>query len=166
MVQRKDYGCIVHHRWKPSCEGEMLLVADVHRAQKTDAILTLLKHNCNTEVVFVPPGATSLVQPVDVIFNAPFKAAVDKLATEHLHDNVDKYLKGEMCANERRVLLTKWIGQAWEEASSKNEMVRRSFTKCEISVAIDGSEDAQINIEGLADYSVEDDEDPFMDIDI
>ena len=52
-------------------------------------------------------------------------------------------------------------------------MVQRSFKKCGIAVAIDGSEDEQINIEGLAGYSVEDegdateddDDDPFMDLD-
>lgn len=134
----------------------MLFVADVHRAQKTDSILPLLEQTCNTEVPLAPPGTTSLVQPVDVVFNAPFKAAVDKLATEHLHNNVDAYLTGKMCASERRLLLTKWIGQAWEEVSSNKEMVCRSFKKCGISVAIDGSEDDQIHIEGLEDYSVED----------
>ena len=84
-------GWVCQH-WKPSCEGEMLLVADVHRAQKTEAIIKLLKERCNTEIEFVPPGATSLVQPVDVVFNAPFKAAVDKLATDHLHSNVEVIL--------------------------------------------------------------------------
>ena len=50
-------------------------------------------------------------------------------------------------------------------------MVRRSFKKCGISVAIDGSEDDEINIKGLEDYSVgdegdaTDDEDPFADLD-
>ena len=108
----------VRQQWKPSCQGEMLLVADVHKAQKTEAITKLLNEQCNTEIVFVPPGATSLVQPVDVVFNAPFKAAVDKAATDHLHSNVEAYVRGEINASKRRVLLTKWIGHAWEEVSS------------------------------------------------
>ena len=157
--------------WKPSCEGEMLLVADVHRAQNTKAIIKLLQERCNTEIEFVPPGATSLVQPMDVVFNAPFKAAVDKLATDHLPSNVEAYLRGEINASQRCILLTKWIGQAWEVSS--NKMVQHSFKKCGIAVAIDGSEDEQINIEGLDGYSVEDegdatdddDDDPFKDLD-
>lgn len=42
-------------------------------------------------------------------------------------------------------------------------MIVRSFQKCGISVAPDGSEDSNINIEGLEDYTVEsdDEEDPF-----
>ena len=147
-----------------------VLVADVHKAQKTEAIQTLLKRDCGTDIVFVPLGTTSLVQPVDVVFNAPFKAAIDKLATEHLHHNVNAYLHGQINASQRRILLTTWIGQAWEEVASRKEMIRRSFKKCGISVAIDGSEDNDINIEGLEDYSVNDEElddsdgDPFSSI--
>ena len=52
-------------------------------------------------------------------------------------------------------------------------MIIRSFKKCGISVAIDGSEDDQINIESLDDYTVgesedeatDDESDPFEDID-
>lgn len=51
-------------------------------------------------------------------------------------------------------------------------MIIRSFKKCGISVAIDGSEDEEINTEGLEDYTVgeSDDEatddktDPFEDV--
>ena len=41
-------------------------------------------------------------------------------------------------------------------------MVIRGFRKCEISIAIDGSEDNEINIKDLENYKVEsDDDDPF-----
>ena len=55
------------------------------------------------------------------------------------------------------------VGAAWEELSSKTDMIVRSFEKCGISVAPDGSEDEKINIIGLEDYSVDsdDDQDPF-----
>ena len=48
-------------------------------------------------------------------------------------------------------------------------MVIRSFKKCGISTAINGSEDDEINIAGLEDYHIGDDEvfedDPFGDLD-
>ena len=34
----------------------------------------------STEPIFVPAGTTSMVQPVDVIFNRPFKEAIDAMA--------------------------------------------------------------------------------------
>jgi hypothetical protein len=48
-------------------------------------------------------------------------------------------------------------------------MIVRSFKKCGISVAADGSEDSEIHLEGLEDYQVDrdvssDSEDPFADL--
>ena len=63
------------------------------------------------------------------------------LQNEHLH--------GKFTAGERRGVFTKWIGEAWAEMSSKQEMIERAFRKCGISVAVDGSENDEIHIEGL-----------------
>ena len=137
----------------------MHLIADVHRAQKTENILNKLEKDCKTEVTFVPGGCTSLIQPVDVVINKPFKERVEKFATEHMQENLDSYVNGTIPAKERRVLFTKWVGQAWEEVSAMKEMVKRSFMKTGIAVHIDGSEDEQINIKGLDNYQVESDDD-------
>ena len=69
----------------------MMLVLDVHKAQKTEQIKSWLRDACKTEPVFVPAGTTGLIQPVDVVFNAPFKARIGQLATVHKQDNVDDY---------------------------------------------------------------------------
>ena len=41
---------------------------------------------------------------------------------------------------------------AWVQVSQKKEMILRAFRKCGISVPIDGSGDAGINIHGLEGY--------------
>lgn len=133
----------------------MMLVLDVHRAQKTDNIQQFLRSECNTEPVFVPAGTTSLVQPVDVVFNAPFKAAIEEKATAHLQDNLSDYINGKISASDRRILFTKWVGQSWEDLSANQQMITRSFEKCGISVPIDGSNDSAINISGLENYTVD-----------
>ena len=83
----------------------------------------------------------------------------------------------QITASERRVIFTKWVGTAWEEISSKKDLIINSFKVCGISVAIDGSEDSKISIKDLEDYTVgsddssdssdseelTDDEDPFAD---
>ena len=84
---------------------------------------------------------------------------MEKQATLHLQENLDSYVTGKINARERGVLFTKWVGIAWEEVSSNVEMIVRSFRKCWISVAIDSSEDSDININGLENYSVESDYD-------
>ena len=96
---------------------------------------------------------------------------MEKLANEHMQHNLEAYVRGDINASKQRILFTKWVGEAWERQSAKKEMVARSFRKCGIAVAIDGSEDSEIHIEGIDDYAIEDeedeeftDEDPFDDI--
>ena len=150
----------VRNHWKNNVSGKMMLLLDHYKAQKTPSVLTLLKDECNTITVLF---STSLVQPLDVVFNGPFKWAIDELATAHLEENINDYLHGNFTASERRILLTKWIGQAWEQVSSNKDMVIRGFKKCGVSVAIDGSEDNELHIKDLKDYDIEsDDDDPFV----
>ena len=151
----------------------MNLVLDVHRAQTTEDVQSILETDCHTTYTYVPGGCTSLVQPVDVSFNKPFKSAVEQLANQHMQENLDTYFKGDISASARRILFTQWVGQAWEEVSADKEMIIRRFKKCGIALAIDGSEDEEINIQGIDGYNVEDDddkeftdeEDPFADCD-
>ena len=80
------------------------------------------------------------------------------MANNHLQENLDDYVRSTISASERRIIFTKWVGQAWENISAKEDMVIRSFKKCGISIAIDGSEDTEMNIVGLEDYAVGDTE--------
>jgi len=61
---------------------------------------------------------------------------------------------GRFKVSERRVLLTQWV-EAWG-AIGKNhkELIIRSFQKCGITVALDGSEDKDTNIRELDGYVV------------
>ena len=163
----------VRQMWAPICDGPMHLILDVHRAQTTEDIQTILAQECQTVYTYVPGGCTSLVQPVDVSFNRPFKRAVERFASQHMKENLQSYVQGKFDASSRRILFTRRVGQAWEEVSADREMVKRSFKKCGIAMAVDGSEDSEINISELEEYAVEDedddeytdDEDPFADCD-
>ena len=113
----------VRNFWKPNVHGEMLLTLDQHKAQKTPSVISKLKDECNTTTVLIPPGCTSLVQPLDVVFNGPFKKAVDNLATAHVESHISSYVHGSFTASDRRILLTEWIGKAWEEVSANSDMI-------------------------------------------
>ena len=126
-----------------------------HEHMTTPLVHKMLSSECRTAVALVPPGTTSLVQPLDVSVNAEFKGIIERLQNEHMHANVSLYVEGKMSASQRRVLISKWVGQAWTEVCSKRDMICRAFEKCGITVPIDGSNDDRINIKGLTDYQVD-----------
>jgi len=75
------------HGFQKSQEPRML-VLDVLRSQKTAAVKETFKR-LNTLPVMVPPGCTSLVQPLDVCINHSFKERIEALSHEHYHQNIN-----------------------------------------------------------------------------
>ena len=134
----------------PGSDGK-ILVADIHRAQQTENVKKLLAR-CKTKLVNAPGGCTFLVQPVDVSFNEPFKGYIRAISERHLNENLEKHTDGKISASERRVLMTKWVGDAW--VNTNQDMVCRRLKKCVVSLALDSSENHLLNIEKLPEYTV------------
>lgn len=58
---------------------------------------------------------------------------------------------------DRRVMLTHWIGQAWREFhQNSSHIIRQTFRKLGLSLAVDGSEDAELSIKDLPNIEVGD----------
>ena len=102
----------------------------------------------------VPPGCTSHVQVVDVLINKPFKDKICCLFEDHLDKNLGQYVDGKINASQRRVLMTKWVDGVWSKVGKMKGSIIRSFKKCGLSVALDGSENDEFMIEGLPEYQM------------
>ena len=50
--------------------------------------------------------------------------------------------------------MTKWVGEAWSKVGKMRNSIIRSFKKCGLSVALDGSENDEVNYEGLPEYQM------------
>ena len=98
----------IRQQWNAACDGEMLLILEVHKAQKTDNVKAKFTSE-NTTAVYIPPGCTSAIQPLGVSVNAPFKAIVSQIANNHCAQNLSAYVQVTISAGERRVLLTRWV---------------------------------------------------------
>ena len=115
-----------------------LLVLDSYRGHTTEAVKKQLK-DPRTDLAIIPGGMTSMLQPLDVCVNRPFKAALKQLYTEWVAgENHALTPTGCMKCPEIQ-LLCSWVKTAWYRISG--DLVWKSFQKCSISNALDGSED-------------------------
>uniref|UniRef100_A0A8C4S949 HTH CENPB-type domain-containing protein n=1 Tax=Erpetoichthys calabaricus TaxID=27687 RepID=A0A8C4S949_ERPCA len=115
-----------------------MLVMDSFRGHLTEVVKERLKDG-KTDQVIIPRGMTSLLQPLDVCINRPFKAHVSGMYTEWaatvVHDTTPT---GKMKAPTLAQMYA-WIIAAWKLIPE--DLVVKSFKKCSISNSIDGSED-------------------------
>ena len=68
----------------------------------------------------VSPGWISRVQPLDVVFNKPFKYIIWRLFELHIDENLVNYTKVKKTAPRRRVLITKSVATACSKCQKKN----------------------------------------------
>ena len=92
--------------------------------------------------------------PLDVCINKPFKDEVKRQHEAHMSENLQLFTEGKLTASDTQVLLTKWVGKGWQEVNQSKDTIIRSFKKCGISLDLRGSEDDDINIEGIPNYKM------------
>ena len=111
------------------------------------------RKDLNTIVYPLPPNNTDKVQPIDAGFDMSVK--------QFIGDNLNKWLEidgnmdvwhDRMTAKERRILMTKWTGEAWDELKKKAEYIPRLFEKAGCLVTADSSDDEKIQPQKLNDY--------------
>ena len=93
----------------------------------------------DTELAVIPGGLTSLLQPLDVSLNKPFKDGVRKQWMQWMADGIHKFTATGRQKKALEELICLWISQAWNAIPS--EMIAASFLNCGITNNLDGSED-------------------------
>ena len=95
-----DYLDKVHDK----ISGPCCLILDTYRAHRTPAVRK--KADLKIELLFVPPGCTDAVQPLDVKVFGVFKSYARMLWREHYHANPS--------AKVTRAVLAQHIAKAWQ----------------------------------------------------
>lgn len=89
--------------------------------------------------------------------NESLKNRVGILADIHYEENLEKWKEKFYSVGDRRIMLTKWVGQAWHELHAKqSELIRQTFRKLGLSLPVDGSEDEEISIKDMPNIEVGD----------
>ncbi|RPA94157.1 hypothetical protein L873DRAFT_1793165 [Choiromyces venosus 120613-1] len=112
----------------------------------------------NITVSLIPGGCTSLIQPLDVSINRPFKDILWDVLEEWLNiieaEEEQQLAAGECLSGStigwRRVLTTWAIGEAWEQFThERREVIVKAFRVLGISLPISGCEDHEISVKGI-----------------
>ncbi|XP_073537612.1 uncharacterized protein, partial [Phyllobates terribilis] len=111
-----------------------LLVLDQYRAHTSESTKKRFK-DVKTDLAVIPGDVTSQLQPLDVSINKPFKS----LMREKWNNWMADLTSTEQMESPTITQVCKWVKTSWQ--SIKDETIVRSFEKCGISNALDGSED-------------------------
>ncbi|KAM7297491.1 uncharacterized protein ISCGN_022642 [Ixodes scapularis] len=95
----------------------------------------------DTDVVLIPGGCTSILQPADVSWMKPFKDALRGIWASFFRKGLVTP-KGNLRKPLRQEVVD-FVAQAW--ASVSEDTVRSLFKWCGISTRLDGSEDGELN---------------------
>lgn len=115
-----------------------LLVYDAFEAHVTESVKAAFVRE-NTNLAVISGGLTSILQPLDVALNKPFKDGVRKRWMEWMADGIHEFTASGRQKKPSEELIVSWIAAAWNDIPT--EMVESSFLKCGITNNLDGSED-------------------------
>ena len=121
---------------------------DMFRAHLCDSVKQKLSDG-NTHQAVIPGGCTSLVQPLDVSLNKPFKTNIRKLWTEWMVNGPKEFTKGGAMKRPSLALVAEWVVTAWDMVPE--DMVVKSFKKCGISNSMDGEDDDALFADFVSD---------------
>src|SRR6202165_406675 len=63
--------------------------------------------------------------------------------------------RGQYSVGQRRVLLTKWVGQAWDDMHTEDsDMIRQAFRQVGLGLPIDSCQDHEIKIKDFPEVQV------------
>ena len=124
-------------------------------AQLQQGFLDLLK-SVNCFRWLLPKKSTSETQPVDAGLGRLVNFFVGKEFEDwlELDDNLHLWETGKLSASEKRILVTKFVGAAWDHIFLSGKYNPAAFfEKTGCLLTLDGSEDAKVKIEGCPSTS-------------
>ena len=116
-----------------------ILILDKAPSHTLDKVSDFIKaHKYN--VVYIHPGCTRILQPLDIGINKEVKQALKEKYLKHQLDNKDLVINNLFKIS--RELMIQWCYEIWyDDNIIKLENIKNSFTKSGISFPMDGSKD-------------------------
>ena len=129
---------------------EVCQFSDDLSAQTTARFRRLLRRKCNRKQHLEPAECTDEIAVIDAGVGRMCKNHMQRAYDEWLEeeDNNDRIVTGQVPVSEKRILLTKWLGNAWDHVCAK--MYFDTFAlKTASGLAKDLSNQKDIKLQGL-----------------
>ena len=138
-----------------------LLVWDQFSAHLTESVSTKVR-SMNTDVAVIPGGLTGVLQPLDVSMNKPFKSGLRDRWQNWMANGEKSYTPSGSLRAPTLDTLAQWVLDSWN--AIQTPIVVKSFKKCCISNAMDGTEDDMLWEDAIQEREVTEDETEVNDI--
>jgi len=116
----------------------LVLVLDAFKGHLTDSVNNQLR-KMKTELVVIQGGMTSVLQPMVLSINKPFKDRLRQQYLTWIADPARGLTETGKIKSAAPSEVARWVSAAWKAIAES--IIVRSFKKCCISNALDGSED-------------------------
>ena len=137
---------------------EILAGMDNHAAQRTPAMMQAYA-DLGMHPLFTPAGCTDCVSPIDHHVGRFIQNFMSRRYDDEIQRNPDAWmavdeseeLEDPHCrsAETRRMLLAQWLSDAWTDLQlNHGHLLRSAFVQTGFLVAMDGSEDRLIKLQG------------------
>ena len=131
-----------YHRWLVTVlkrdDHRRLLIVESYSPHRSEDNIKTANDRCNVDVLIIPGGCTSIVQPMDKCINKPFKESMRASWQAWMREERALTKAGNLKQPTRQDAIN-WVSEAWR--SIKVETVVHSFLVCGLSNALDGSQD-------------------------
>ena len=147
---------------KVDTEEPLWIQTDNYSVQSTNVFKRRMKRN-NVKVVYTPAGCTDVLAVIDDELGRFIKFHVTKCFEkdfESTQKRTDDYTDGNVSASERRILLTKWVGEAWRMLCHKPDLIMGSFKRMGAYNDKYGRENHLVKVRKMMTYTVPHRDDP------
>ena len=127
---------------------ESVLFCDNLKTQTRDHFRHLLWKHARTKLHLFPTGVTDELQTVDDGLGVMVKRHMGEAFTAWLENNLERMLKREVKASERRIVLTKLLADAWQWACEHYNFIK-SGVKNGCCMGLSADTHKHIHLQGL-----------------
>ena len=139
-------------------ESESILCLDSFSAHTSEAVATEFERQ-KVHTVVIPGGCTSILQPLDVSLNKPFKSILRRHWQQYMFDKTEELEAARETSDDprqfskipppSRQMLVDWIADAWRDISCKGPAITKSFFVTGIGNALGTWEETLIRNDDL-----------------